>query len=54
MCLVYWAALVNMGSMLTGDMKVRKDSDSICCTQLGISVFESDLKHLKQGAHTQL
>lgn len=23
MCLVYWAALVNMGSMLTGDMNVR-------------------------------
>lgn len=24
MCLVYWAALVNMGSMLTGDMKTRQ------------------------------
>lgn len=28
MCLVYWVALVNMGSMLTGDMKVRKASFS--------------------------
>lgn len=40
MCLVYWPALVNMCSMLTGDMKVRNDSDSICGTELGISLFE--------------
>lgn len=33
MCLVYWAALVNMASMLTGDMKVRKDQTAfVHCT----------------------
>lgn len=25
MCLVYWAGLVNMGSMLTGNVKVSKE-----------------------------